>query len=78
MDLRIGVTQSPREISIELADDDALRDDVKARVEAALTGAVDTLWITDKKGREVAVPGAKIAFVEFGSPESARKIGFGD
>jgi hypothetical protein len=77
VDLRIGVTQSPREISIELADDDALRDDVKARVEAALTGAVDTLWITDKRGRDVAVPAQKIAYVEIGSSGVDRRIGFG-
>jgi hypothetical protein len=77
VDLRIGVTQSPREISIELADDDALRDDVKARVEAALSGAVDTLWITDKRGRDVAIPSQKIAYVEIGSSGVDRRIGFG-
>ena len=36
VDVRIGVTQAPREISLEV--DDAERDDVKARVEAALVG----------------------------------------
>ena len=39
VDIRIGVTQAPREISIEVDDDQ--RDDVKARVEAALAGASD-------------------------------------
>ena len=77
MDVRIGVIQSPREITLEVADDTD-RAALKGQIEAALSGAVDTLWVTDKKGREVALPGGKIAFVEFGSPESARKIGFGD
>ncbi|MGI9644852.1 MAG: DUF3107 domain-containing protein [Ilumatobacteraceae bacterium] len=77
MDLRIGVTQAPRELNIELADD-ADRDDLKGRVEAALAGATDVLWVTDRRGKEVGVPSAKIAYVEVGSPEGDRRIGFGD
>ena len=77
MDVRIGVTQAPREINIELAHD-ADRDDVKSRLEAALAGATDTLWLTDKRGNDIGVPAAKIAYVELGSAESTRKIGFGD
>ena len=76
MDLRIGVTQSPRELSIELADD-VDRAALRTKIDAALTGAVDVLWLTDKKEREVAVAAAKIAYVELGSPEGDRKIGFG-
>jgi len=71
------VTQAPREINLELGDD-ADRDDLKSRIEAALAGASDTLWITDKRGNDVAIPAAKIAYVELGSAESSRKIGFGD
>ena len=76
MDVRIGVTQAPREINIELADD-ADRAEVKSKVEAALSGAVDVLWLADKKGRDVGVPAAKIAYVEIGSADSERRIGFG-
>jgi hypothetical protein len=75
MDLRIGVTQSPRELTIELADT-VDRDELHTRVEAALTGAVDVLWVTDKKDRQVAVAAAKIAYVEIGVTED-RRIGFG-
>ncbi len=75
VDVRIGVTQAPREISVEI--DDADRDDVKSRVEAALSGANDVLWLTDKRGRDVAVPAAKIAYVEVGSADGDRRIGFG-
>ena len=77
VDVRIGVTQAPREINLELGDN-ADRDDLKSRIEAALSGATDTLWITDKRGNDVAIPAAKIAYVELGSAESTRKIGFGD
>jgi hypothetical protein len=47
VDVRIGVTQAPREITVEVADDE--RDDLKAKVEAALSGATDVLWVTDKR-----------------------------
>ncbi len=75
MDVRIGVTQAPRELTLELADDG--QDDVVAAIEAALAGAVDVLWLTDRKGRRVAVPSAKIAYVELSADVSGRRIGFG-
>ena len=76
MDVRIGVTQVPREISIEMADT-VDRAAVKTQIEAALSGAVDVLWLTDKKGRDVGVASSKIAYVEVGTTESERRIGFG-
>jgi hypothetical protein len=76
VDVRIGVTQAPRELGIEL-DDATDRQELKAKVDAALTGAVDTLWLTDKRGREIAVASAKIAYVEVGTPDGERRIGFG-
>jgi hypothetical protein len=75
MDIRIGVTQAAREITLEQADDE--RDATKSKVEQALSGAVDVLWLTDKKGRTVGVPAAKIAYVEIGSTDGDRRIGFG-
>lgn len=76
VDVRIGVTQAPREISVEMADD-VDREAVKAKVEAALSGAVDVLWLTDKKGRDIGVASAKIAYIEVGTADSERRIGFG-
>jgi hypothetical protein len=69
------VTQAPRELNVEV--DDGERDDVRSRVDAALSGASDVLWLTDKRGREIGVPAAKIAYVEVGSPDGDRRIGFG-
>jgi hypothetical protein len=69
------VTQAPRELNVEVADED--RDDVRSRVEAALSGATEVLWITDKRGRDIGVPSAKIAYVELGSADGDRRIGFG-
>lgn len=75
MDVRIGLTQTPKELEVQLGDDadaDALRD----LVDAALA-AGSTLWLTDRKGRRVGVPAEKLAYVEIGSPEDGRRIGFG-
>ena len=35
------------------------------------------LWLTDRKGRQVGVPVDKIAYVEIGSADDGRRIGFG-
>lgn len=75
MDVRIGVTQAPRELTLELSEEG--QDEVVAAIEAALAGAVDVLWLTDRKGRRVAVPSAKIAYVELSADVSGRRIGFG-
>ncbi len=78
MEIRIGVTHVPREIEIELADD-ADQDAVVKQVDAALADADKggLLWLTDKRGRRVGVPAAKVAYVEIGSPADARRVGFG-
>jgi hypothetical protein len=76
VDIRIGVTDNPREIVLVLADDVA-RDAVKAEIAAALTGGSASLWLTDDKGREVGVAAARIAFVEMGPEGTNAPIGFG-
>lgn len=76
MDVRIGVTQAPREISVELGDDTD-RDALKASIDKAIAAGEGLFWLTDKKGREVAVPVAKIAYVELGATDNTSRIGFG-
>ncbi len=75
MDVRIGVSQTTKELDIEL-EDDADTDAVKADLDKAIAEDT-TFWLTDKKGRQVGVPAEKIAYVEIGAPESSRRIGFG-
>lgn len=76
MDVRIGVTYSPKELDLELADD-AEAAAVRSQVEAALAGGETTvLWLTDRRGRQVGVPVGKIAYVEIGAPGADRRIGF--
>ena len=75
VDVRIGVTQAPRELNLELDDDE--REPTEKAVEAALSGAVDVLTLTDRRGRRVAIPAGKIAYVELGPVDGDRRIGFG-
>ena len=76
MDVRIGVIQSPKEIEIELAADTD-RDAIKKQVADALGTEGSVLWLTDRRGREVCIPSARISWVEVGSPSDDRPIGFG-
>jgi hypothetical protein len=76
MEIRIGITQALREISVEIADEKA-RATFKAAIEAAMAGKSEVVSVVDDKGREVLLPAAKIAYVEFGAPDGSRKLGFG-
>ncbi len=76
MDVRIGVTYTAKEIDLELGED-ADPAQVQADVDSALAGDQKVFWLTDRKGRRVGVPTEKIAYVEIGTSEAARRIGFG-
>jgi hypothetical protein len=76
VDVRIGVTYTPKEIEVELGDD-AVYDQLRKDIEAALREDGGVLWLTDKRGRTVAIPSAKVAYVEIGSPTDERRVGFG-
>jgi hypothetical protein len=76
VDVRIGVSYSPKEISVELSDDTD-REGLKKLVADALADDDKVLWLTDKRGRDVAVPAGKITYVEIGSTNATKPIGFG-
>ncbi|MBL6927352.1 MAG: DUF3107 domain-containing protein [Acidimicrobiia bacterium] len=75
MDVRIGVTHTPKEITVEL-DDSADTAAIRADVEAALDGTSKLLWMTDVRGRQVGVPADRIAYVDIGSDGSGNPVGF--
>lgn len=76
MDVRIGVVQSPKEIELELPDGtDAA--EVTAQVEAAVGSDEGVLWLTDRRGRKVGVPSARIAYIELNTVSDERRVGFG-
>jgi hypothetical protein len=73
MELKIGVVYTPRELVVETNDDG---DSIAKKIDDALAGGSGMLWLTDTKGRRVGVPTDKIAYVEIGSDESERRVGF--
>jgi hypothetical protein len=75
VDVRIGVTYSPKELELDLGEK-ADPEKVKKEIEAALGGS-GSLWLTDRRGRQIGVPVDKVAYVEIGSPEDSHRIGFG-
>jgi Protein of unknown function (DUF3107) len=76
VDVRIGITQTPKELEVELGDD-ADREAVMGDIDKALDKGDGVLWLTDRRGRRVAVPVPKVAYVEIGPPSTDRRVGFG-
>ena len=75
MEIRIGVTYSPKEIEIDMADD-VSGDQLVEQISASVGEEGSMLWLTDKKGRRVGIPTAKLAYIEIGAPRSDRRVGF--
>ena len=76
MDVRIGITHTPKELEVEMPDDADL-DKVVADIEKLLKTGDGVLWLTDRKGRRVGIPVVKVAYIEVGAPSSERRVGFG-
>jgi hypothetical protein len=76
VDVRIGVLHTMKEIEVELPAD-ADRAEIKSRIDEALADDDKALWLTDRHGKDVAIPSARIAYIELGTADSERRIGFG-
>ena len=72
MDIRIGITNSPREISFESSQTSA---EVEKIVADAFAAGDQLVKLADNKGKVYIVPVAALAYLEVGSDES-RRIGF--
>lgn len=72
MDIRIGIANSPREISFESSQSSA---DVEKVVSDALAADAKYVRLADAKGNVYVVPTASLAYFEIGSEES-RRVGF--
>ncbi|MFV0535067.1 MAG: DUF3107 domain-containing protein [Cumulibacter sp.] len=72
MDIKIGITQSPRELVIDSAQE---VDAVKQAVAEALANQDGVLELADRRGRAYIVPSAKVAYVEIGEADG-RRVGF--
>jgi hypothetical protein len=72
VEVKIGVQDSPREISLD-------SDETPEAVTAAAKAAIEVgglLSLTDDRGRTILVNAAKISYIEIGA-SSSRRVGFG-
>jgi len=74
VNIRIGMTHTPKELEIEL--EDGSGDDVVEEITKAVTEDTGVLWLTDRKGRRVGVVTAKVAWIEIGPETEGRRVGF--
>jgi hypothetical protein len=75
VDVRIGVTQTPREIEVDLGDQ-ADVESLSAQMAEALGSESGMLWLTDRKGKKVGVVASKVAYIEIDSASEDRRVGF--
>ncbi|MBV8930446.1 MAG: DUF3107 domain-containing protein [Mycobacteriaceae bacterium] len=72
MEVKIGVSDSPRELVFRSSQ---TQGEVEKLVSTALAKGSDVLSLSDDKGRKFLVPTAKIAYVEIGAAD-VRRVGF--
>ncbi|MFC9787762.1 DUF3107 domain-containing protein [Rhodococcus sp. NPDC127528] len=73
MEVKIGVSDSPRELIVNSTQ---TPEEVEALVASAFSGdSAGVLALTDDKGRKFLIQAAKVAYVEIG-PSDTRKVGF--
>ncbi|MGH3547149.1 MAG: DUF3107 domain-containing protein [Pseudonocardiaceae bacterium] len=72
MEVKIGVADSPRELTVTTADSP---DEVEALIVEAMRNTQGMLTLTDDKGRRYMVPTSRVAYIEIG-PADSRRVGF--
>ncbi|MGA8850341.1 MAG: DUF3107 domain-containing protein [Aeromicrobium sp.] len=72
VEVKIGVQHAPRELSV------STEDEPQAVLDALQSALQDdsVFTLTDDKGRTVAIPAARVAYLDFTS-DAGRKVGFG-
>lgn len=73
VEVKIGITDSPRELVLASAQTPA---EVEELVSAALSDGSGLLRLSDERGRRFLIHISKIAYVEIGVAD-ARRVGFG-
>jgi hypothetical protein len=72
VEVKIGVADSPRELSVSTSDSP---DQVEALVMDAMRNTQGLLTLVDDKGRRYMIPSSRVAYVEIG-PGDTRRVGF--
>jgi len=72
VEIRVGITNTPRELSIE---SDASVEDIEKAVAEAIDGGRSLIRLADSRGRVYLIPSAALSFIEIGAEET-RRVGF--
>jgi hypothetical protein len=72
VDIRIGIANSPREISFETSQSAT---DIEKVIADALSSDTKFFKLSDDKGKLYIVPVASFSYIEVGS-ETSRRVGF--
>jgi len=72
VEVKIGVADSPRELTVSTADSP---DEVEAMIVEAMRNTQGMLTMIDDKGRRYMVPTSRVAYIEIG-PADSRRVGF--
>lgn len=72
MEVRIGIKDSPRELTFETNADAG---DVRKSVEDAISSNAPLITFTDAKGSEYLIATQSFSYIELGG-ENARRVGF--
>lgn len=72
VDIRIGIVNSPRELSFESSQPSA---EIEAAVAAALESGTKFFKLSDDAGKLYIIPTAGLAYIEVGT-EKTRRVGF--
>ena len=67
VEVKIGIVDSPRELSVQVADDS---EKTFESVASALSGKADLLTLVDDRGSRFLIPSSKIAYAEVGSADA--------
>ena len=73
MEVKLGVTYSPKELVVET---DQSPDDVAKLVEEAVGGKTRVLWLSETRGRRVGVPTEELDSIELGEEHPDKRVGF--
>jgi hypothetical protein len=74
MEVKLGVTDNPKELEIDI---DQSADELAKVVEDALAAETRAvLWLTDSRGRRVGIPTDKLAYIEIGEENAEKRVGF--
>lgn len=73
IEIRIGVHDSPKEISLELEESS---EDLIKRFNEVLAGTGTVLWMTDRRGKQIGIPATKVSYIEIDPEMSLKSVGF--